>query len=77
MFDIVARGDIQAFRAEIETIFITMRQRLKLPMDKALLTLRNLKAKIFDDEIVLQEASKKTKEIMKALNIIMPTSLGI
>ena len=58
-------------------IFITMRQRLKLPMDKALLTLRNLKAKIFDDEIVLQEASKKTKEIMKALNIIMPTSLGI
>jgi hypothetical protein len=54
-----------------------MRQRLKSPMDKALLTLRGLKAKIFDDEIIIQEPNKKFKDITKALNIIMPTKLGI
>ena len=51
---------------------ITIRQRLKKPMDKALLSLRNLKAKIFDDEIIIQEANKKNKDIFKELNIIMP-----
>lgn len=54
-------------------LFITMRQKLKIPMDKALLTLRNLKAKIFDDEVIVQEMNKKTKIIMDSLNIIMPT----
>ena len=58
-------------------IFITMRQKMKLPMDKALLTLRSLKAKIYDDTIIIQEPNKKTKDILKTLNIIMPTSLGI
>lgn len=58
-------------------IFIIMRQRLKSPMDKALLVLRGLKAKVFDNEIIIQEANKKNKDIAKALNIIMPTTLGI
>jgi transposase len=53
--------------------FITMRQRLQKPMDKALLSLRNLKAKVFDNEIISQELNKKNKDIFKALNIIMPT----
>lgn len=57
-------------------IFIAMRQKLKLPMDKALLTLRSLKAKIYDDTIIIQEPNKKTKDILNTLNIIMPTSLG-
>jgi transposase len=58
-------------------IFITMRQRLNIPVDKALLTLRGLKAKVFDDDIVMQEPNKKTKDIFKDLKIIMPTKLGI
>ena len=58
-------------------IFITMRQKMKLTMDKALLTLRSLKAKIYDDTIIIQEPNKKTKDILRMLNIIMPTSLGI
>lgn len=58
-------------------LFVTMRQKLKVPMDKALLILRNLKAKVFDNEIVVQEINKKTKNIMQALEIIMPTNLGI
>ena len=31
--------------------FITMRKRLTIPPDKALLTLRGLKAKVFDQDI--------------------------
>src|SRR5271156_6224273 len=57
-------------------IFITMRQRLKMPMDKTLLALRTLKAKVFDDLTIIQEPNKKTKDIFKALNVIMPTYLG-
>jgi hypothetical protein len=46
-------------------------------MDKTLLTLRSLKAKIYDDTIIIQEPNKKTQDILKTLNIIMPTSWGI
>jgi transposase len=53
--------------------FVSIRQKLQTPMDKAFLALRNLKAKIFDDEIIVQEINKKNKDIFKALNIIMPT----
>lgn len=58
-------------------LFITMRQKLKTPMDKALLTLRSLKAKIFDAKVIVQEMNKKTKTIMNSLNVIMPTDSGI
>lgn len=58
-------------------IFITMKQRLKEPMDKVWLKLRALKAKVFDDEIIIQEPNKKVKDIFKALGIIMPTKLGV
>lgn len=60
-------------------VFIMMRQglQLKFTMDEALLTLRNLKAKIYDAEAVILEPNKKSKDISALLKIIMPTSLGI
>lgn len=60
-------------------IFITMRQKLQphIMMDKALLQLRALKAKIYEDTIIVQEPNKKIKDIAKALKIIMPITLGI
>ena len=58
-------------------IYIFLRQRLQCPVDKALLTLRSFKAKVFDSKILLQEPSKKTKDLFKQLSIIMPTKLGI
>jgi hypothetical protein len=47
-----------------------MRQRLMptISMEKALLQLRALKAKIYDDEILIQEPNKKIKDIVKKLN---------
>jgi transposase len=58
-------------------IFISMRQRLKITVDKALLALRSLKAKVFDNDIIVQEPNKKVKDIFTDLKIIMPTNLGI
>lgn len=60
-------------------VFIIMRQQLypNISMNKALLILRGLKAKVYEKELVIQETSKKVKDIAKKLNIIMPTSLGI
>lgn len=55
-------------------VFINIRQKSKLPMDKTLLILRSLKAKIFDDEVIVQEANKKTKDIFKELGILVPTT---
>jgi transposase len=59
--------------------FVMIRQKLQptFTVDQALLILRNLKAKIYNTEAVIQEPSKKAKDIAKLLKIIMPTSLGI
>jgi transposase len=58
-------------------IFIVMRQRVKMPMDKTLITLRSLKAKIFDNKIIVQELNKKNKDIMKSLKIMLPIVSGV
>jgi transposase len=58
-------------------VFIQMRQKLQMPMNQILIQLRSLKAKVFDDEIIIQEPNKKVKEIFKKLGIIMPTKLGV
>jgi transposase len=60
-------------------IFVTMRQKLqpKITMDKALIQLRALKAKIYDDQILIMEPNKKVKNIAKTLNIILPKKMGV
>ena len=60
-------------------LFVIIRQKLQpiFTVDQALLTLRNLKAKIYDTEAIILEPSKKVKDIAKLLKIIMPISLGI
>ena len=60
-------------------LFVTMRQKLqpKITMDKALIQLRALKAKIYDDQILIMEPNKKVKNIAKTLNIILPIKMGV
>lgn len=60
-------------------LFVLIRQKLqpKITMDSALMTLRNLKAKIYDKEAVPQELNKKTKTITEQLSIMMPKVVGI
>ena len=56
-----------------------IRQKLQgeFTVEQALLILRNLKAKIYETEAIVLEPNKKSKDITKLLNIIMPKSLGI
>ncbi len=60
-------------------LFVMVRQKLlsKVTVGQALLTLRNLKAKIYDSEALVLEPNKKTKDIVKLLGILMPTTVGI
>lgn len=60
-------------------LFILMRQKLAgaFTVEQALIILRALKAKIYDSKIVPLELNKKAKNICSALNIIVPTSLGV
>lgn len=58
-------------------LFVTMRQKLKKQwtVEQALLILRTLKAKIFDTQILIQENTKKVKDITKLLDVIMPSEM--
>jgi transposase len=60
-------------------LFIFLRKLLQpdITVNKALIRLRGLKAKIYDKEIVIQEPNKKIKDIVKLLDILLPTSMGI
>ena len=46
-------------------------------VEEILLTLRNLKCKVYDKEIMVCEPNRQQKDIMEKLNILMPKKLGI
>jgi len=39
--------------------------------------MRNLKCKVYDNEIIIQELTKQQKKILEKLKILMPKNLGI
>ena len=49
----------------------------KYTVEEMLLKMRNLKCKIYEDEIIIPEQTKQQKEITETLNIIMPKNMGI
>lgn len=58
-------------------IFIEIREKLagEFTVEQAMLITRNLKCKIFDKELVIQELTKNQKKIFALANIIVPTSI--
>ena len=46
-------------------------------VEEILLKFRNLKCKVYDDEIIICEPNKQQKEILGKLDILMPKKLGI
>ena len=60
-------------------LFVSLRKKLKsaMTMDQAFFRLRGLKAKIYENQIIIQEPNKKVKDIAQLLNIILPTSMGV
>ena len=46
-------------------------------VEEVLLTMRNLKCKVYDDEIIISELTKEQKAICEKLEIVVPKTLGI
>ena len=59
--------------------FIELREKLLnlCTVEQGLMTLRNLKCKVFDKELLVSEATKKQKELFDQLAIMVPMKLGI
>lgn len=60
-------------------LFVKIKENLgqKHTVEELLLTMRNLKCKIYNDEILITEMVKKQKDLMEKLNILMPNKLGV
>jgi len=46
-------------------------------VEEILFAMRNVKCKVYDKEIIIQELTKQQKEIVEMLNILVPKKLGI
>jgi len=59
--------------------FVHIRNQLKTEytVEEALLIMRNLKCKIYDNEIIISEQTRAQKNIAEKLNILVPKKLGI
>ena len=60
-------------------VFMFLRKELKnkYTVEEALLSMRNLKCKVYDNEILIPETTKQQKDILSLLNIIVPKKCGI
>lgn len=63
----------------ILTIFVLLKEKLdgEYTIEEILLIMRNLKCKVYDTEIIVQELSKQQKEIVEKLDILVPKKTGI
>jgi hypothetical protein len=49
----------------------------KTTVEEVLFTMRNLKCKVYENEILINELTKKQRLIAESLNIMVPQKLGI
>jgi transposase len=58
--------------------FVQLKKKLKKhTVDDLLLTMRNLKCKIFKDEILVSELTRKQKDFAQMINILVPKRVGV
>ncbi len=60
-------------------VFLLLKKKLgkKTTVEEALLVLRNLKVKVFKDEIIVQELTKEQRQLFEKFEILVPKVLGI
>ncbi|MDP2766961.1 MAG: transposase [Candidatus Methanoperedens sp.] len=63
----------------ILTVFALLKEKLgsEYTVEEILLTMRNLKCKVYDTEIIVQELAKQQKEIIEKLEILVPKKSGV
>jgi len=61
------------------SVFLLLRKNLgkKVTVEESLLLLRNLKAKVFKDEMLISEITKKQRELFERFGVIVPKVAGI
>ncbi len=61
------------------TVFALMKKEIanEYTVEETLLIMRNLKCKVYYDELIVQELAKQQKEVVEKLDIIVPKKLGI
>ncbi|CAD7771330.1 hypothetical protein FHEFKHOI_01234 [Candidatus Methanoperedenaceae archaeon GB50] len=64
--------DVSTLKATVEEL-----STLKATVEEVLLTLRNLKCKVYEDEIIVQELTKQQRKIFEKFSIMVPKSMGI
>ena len=59
--------------------FLLLKERLgkEITVEEALLSARNLKARVFNREVVTAEMTKKQREIFEKVEVIVPKVTGI
>jgi transposase len=59
------------------TVFALMKKEIDndYTEEEDLLTMRNLKSKVYDDELIVQELAKQQKEVVEKLGIIVPKKM--
>lgn len=59
--------------------FVQLRNKLKtdFTVEEALLVLRNLKCKVYENEVIVSELTRQQKDVLEKLNILMPKRAGI
>lgn len=60
-------------------MFVQLKKRIgkKHTVEEVLLTLRNLKCKVFEKELIINEPTRQQKDLAELLGLILPKSLGI
>jgi transposase len=60
-------------------VFVMLRKAIggEYTVEEVLLTMRNLKCKVYENEILIHELSKQQKGIVEKLNIIVPKKMGV
>ena len=60
-------------------VFTKMKKAIgkEYTVEEILLTMRNLKCKVYDNEVLIHELTRQQKEISKKLGILVPKTLGI
>jgi transposase len=61
------------------TVFALMKKEIgnDYTMEEVLLTMRNLKCKVYDNELIVHELAKEQKEVVERFGVIVPKKMGI
>jgi len=59
--------------------FIQIKKKIgkEYTVEEVMLAMRNLKCKVYDNELVVQELTKQQKEIATLFGFLMPKTMGI